>query len=83
MRIGFWGIQMNMTPLTPFGMPPEEITLAEALRDEGYSTGMVGKWHLGKRYGTGSGTHGEIYEYTIKWANSSSEDVLEITRVPY
>ncbi|XP_072025242.1 arylsulfatase-like [Amphiura filiformis] len=46
-RVGMYGLQMNFTPLTPTGMPPEEITLAEALRDAGYSTGMVGKWHLG------------------------------------
>jgi len=41
------GIHQVFYPESFQGMDPEEITIAELLKDAGYTTGMVGKWHLG------------------------------------
>lgn len=34
-------------PDSASGLPPREITIAEGLKTMGYTTGCVGKWHLG------------------------------------
>jgi uncharacterized sulfatase len=36
-----------IVPSDTHGLPPEEMTLPEILRDRGYRTAMAGKWHLG------------------------------------
>lgn len=43
------GISHVFQDSSPDGMPLEEVTIAEMLRDEGYATGLVGKWHLGSQ----------------------------------
>lgn len=40
------------------GMPSSEITIAELLRDQGYRTGHVGKWHLGRAEGMDPNSQG-------------------------
>ena len=41
------GINQVFFPESFTGMDPEEITIAEILKDKGYRTAVVGKWHLG------------------------------------
>ncbi|MFW5656976.1 MAG: sulfatase, partial [Bacteroidota bacterium] len=41
------GINSVFFPESLTGMAPEEVTIAEKLKEKGYATGIVGKWHLG------------------------------------
>ena len=36
-----------LLPGDPIGLAPDEVTIASLLRQQGYATKMVGKWHLG------------------------------------
>jgi arylsulfatase A len=41
------GINGVFFPESYTGLPLDEITIANLLKEEGYATGIVGKWHLG------------------------------------
>jgi arylsulfatase A-like enzyme len=41
------GIHHVFFPDSWTGLPVEEITIADKLKEQGYATGIVGKWHLG------------------------------------
>ncbi len=41
------GISGALFPKAGKGINPQEVTIAELLKKQGYATGMFGKWHLG------------------------------------
>jgi arylsulfatase A len=44
------GINGVFFPRSYTGMPLAEVTIADLLKQQGYATGIVGKWHLGHRH---------------------------------
>ncbi len=49
-RVGLHKVEVDnhvLRPVSPWGLNPDEITVAEVLKDQGYATTILGKWHLG------------------------------------
>lgn len=56
-------------PNSASGLPHEEITIAEALKEQGYATAAVGKWHLGHLPEYLPRRHGFDSYYGIPYSN--------------
>ena len=51
------------------GLPPEEITIAEALKAKGYATACIGKWHLGHQPQHLPASQGFDSYFGLRWSN--------------
>ena len=56
-------------PNSDFGLPSSEITIAEKLKENGYKTAAIGKWHLGHKEEYLPLQHGFDYYYGIPYSN--------------
>jgi arylsulfatase A-like enzyme/acetyl esterase/lipase len=68
-RNGMAGGRRVLFPNSEGGLPPDEITLAEALRGRGYATAHLGKWHLGIHAGSRPNDQGFDFSYGLPYSN--------------
>ncbi len=62
-------------PDTRSGLNPDEITIAELLQKEGYTTGHIGKWHLGLLPEVKPNAQGFDYFYGMPGPNHARSDL--------
>jgi uncharacterized sulfatase len=62
-----FGSEDDRLPFEELGMPASEITIAEILKQQGYQTGHIGKWHLGR--GKGMLPHNQGFDDALLMAS--------------
>ena len=71
---GKYPIRLDLTkgvarPTNKIGLSQDETTVATILRDEGYATACIGKWHLGHAPEHWPTAHGFDYFYGLPYSN--------------
>ena len=66
------GVNDVFFPDSTGGLPASETTLAEALREKGYATACIGKWHLGHRPQFLPTKNGFDYFFGVPYSNDMS-----------
>ena len=64
-----------LRPVSSKGLNPGETTLAEILKDAGYATACIGKWHLGDQLECLPLGHGFDYYYGIPYSEDMVPDI--------
>ena len=75
-------LMFNHIPRARTGIHPNEITIAEILRDRGYATAMLGKWHLGDAPRFLPTRNGFDYYYGLPYSNDMWPFHPKIVRRP-
>lgn len=70
-------------PDSKLGLPQSEITIAEVLKDEGYATAAIGKWHLGHLPEFLPQNHGFDTYFGIPYSNDMDRTVAGPWRKPF
>jgi arylsulfatase A-like enzyme len=70
-------------PDSKLGLPPSEITIAEVLKERGYATAAVGKWHLGHLPEFLPQNHGFDTYFGIPYSNDMDRTVQGPGREPF
>jgi len=65
-----WGV---LAPVSPKGLHPDEITVAELLKRQGYATACIGKWHLGDQPEFLPTLQGFDFYYGIPYSNDMGQ----------
>lgn len=68
-RSGMYGSRRVLFPDSKGGIPPSEITIARALKQAGYATAHIGKWHLGIHQGSRPLDQGFDFSYGLPYSN--------------
>ena len=71
-----WGSvgRQVLFPMAKKGLNPEEFTIAELLKQKGYATACIGKWHLGDQDQFLPMAQGFDYYYGIPYSNDMNRD---------
>jgi len=77
-RMGIEQMQLAnvLFPKDQTGLPQSEITIARALKDRGYATACIGKWHLGNVKPHRAIDHGFDYYFGIPYSNDMTPTPL-------
>ena len=82
------GLTHVLGPDAEHGLPASEVTLAEALKTQGYRTTAIGKWHLGAQDGFFPTQHGFDTYFGLLYTNDmmppwvQTQRPLELWRTP-